>query len=107
MDEGPQAANLQAALQKRAQELQRQQQAEQQARQMLKGLLTAEAYERMMNIRLSSPELYAQLLQMVAYLAQRGQVSGSRRLGEEELKKLGGQVLAKTRRESRITRLNK
>lgn len=91
----------------RIRQLQQQQQAEQQARTLLKGLLTPEAYERAARIRMSSPELYMQLLSMVAYLAQRGQISTTKRLGEEQLKQMASKVVSQTRRQTSITRLNK
>jgi len=80
---------------------------EQKAKAMLKNYLTSEAYERMANIRISNPELYSQLLSLVAYLAQQGKINSSKRLGEEELKQFASKVVAKTRHETTITRRNK
>lgn len=107
-DQGENAqSDIQEAYKRRYLELQRQQQAEAQARALLKNMLEPAAYERIMNIRISSPELYSQLTSMVAYLAQRGQLGNGKRLTEAQLKELAGKVVEKTRRESRITRLSK
>lgn len=106
LEEG-QAGSVQEAYRRKMQELQKQYQAEMQAKAALKAYLEPAAYERMMNIKLSNPELFTQLLSMVGYLAQQGKIGGNRRLGGEELKKLAGAVVAKTRRESKITRLSK
>ena len=51
-------------------------QAEQQKKDVLKQLLEARAYERMMNIRISSPELYSQMVSIIISLAQTNRISG-------------------------------
>jgi programmed cell death protein 5 len=47
-------------------------QLEMQKKELLRGMLSPEAYERMSNVRLSSPELYEKVVSSLAYLAQSG-----------------------------------
>jgi len=54
--------------QKRLQALQ----LEMQKKELLRGMLSPEAYERMANVRMSSPELYDKVIRSLAYLAQSG-----------------------------------
>lgn len=58
-------------------------QLEQQKKEVMQKLLEPKAYERLMNIRVSNPELYDQLVNLVISLAQNGRVSG--KLTEEQL----------------------
>ncbi|MDD5318072.1 MAG: DNA-binding protein [Candidatus ainarchaeum sp.] len=85
---------------KRIAELQQAQEMESQKKSLLKNLLEPAAYERVMNVRLASPELYDQLVGMVAYLYKAGQIRG--KLGEGQVL----QILSKLRgsgREPTIT----
>ncbi|MFA5929695.1 MAG: DNA-binding protein [Candidatus Micrarchaeia archaeon] len=54
--------------QKRLQALQ----LEMQKKELLRNMLSPEAYERMSNVRMSSPELYDKVVSSLAYLAQSG-----------------------------------
>jgi programmed cell death protein 5 len=49
-----------------------QMQAEMQKKELLRRMLTDSAYERMMNVRLSKPELYDKVVSSLAYVAQSG-----------------------------------
>ena len=70
-------------LQERFAEAQQAQQADQQKKVVLKHLLTPEAYERMMNVKISNPALYEQVVGMLAYLYQSKQLKG--KVGEEQI----------------------
>ncbi|MEM4633618.1 MAG: DNA-binding protein [Candidatus Anstonellaceae archaeon] len=61
-------------------------QIEQQKKEILKKLLSAEAYERMMNVRLSNPELYEKVVASLAYLSQSGNPMG--KISDEQLYQL-------------------
>jgi len=71
----------------------RQLQAEQQKKQLLKQMLDDPAYERMMNVRLSSPEIYDKVINSLAYLAQSGKPMG--RISEAQLYQLLGKMTQK------------
>jgi DNA-binding TFAR19-related protein (PDSD5 family) len=76
-DEQAQARELYA---KRMQQFQ----LEMQKKDLLKRMLSEGAYERMMNVRLSSPELYEKVVSSLAYVAQSGkQMSG--KISDEQL----------------------
>ena len=51
-------------------------QIEQQKKEMMKQLLAPKAYERLMNIRISNPELYNQIINVVVSLAQTNRLHG-------------------------------
>ncbi len=53
-----------------------QMQMEMQKKELLRKMLDDKAYERMMNVRISSPELYEKVVSSLAYMAQSGRVSG-------------------------------
>ena len=61
----------QKLLQKRMQALQM----EQQKRNAVKRFMTTEAYERLMNVRVSNYELYSQLLDLIISLANSNRLS--------------------------------
>lgn len=63
-----------------------QMQLEQQKKELLKRLLSGKAYERMMNVRLSNPELYDKVVSSLAYLAQSGKGMGE--ISDEQLYRL-------------------
>jgi DNA-binding TFAR19-related protein (PDSD5 family) len=58
-------------------------QMEMQKKELLRRMLDEKAYERMMNVRLSSPELYEKVVSSLAYVAQSGKMSG--KISEEQL----------------------
>ena len=70
------------ALEKRMRALQ----AEQQRKEIAKRLMTPEAYERLMNVRLSNHELYVQLLNFIVSMAQSSKITS--KLTEEQLKQI-------------------
>jgi len=49
---------------------------EAQKKLVLKNVCEPAAYERLMNVRLANPELYDQVVNMMAYLLQSGKLSG-------------------------------
>jgi programmed cell death protein 5 len=61
-------------------------QQEQQRREIARRLMTSEAYERLMNVRLSNRELYTQLLNLIIQMAQGNRIAG--KLTEEQLRSL-------------------
>lgn len=71
----------------RVQELRKRQlaemQKEAQLREMLRKLLDPQAFERLMNIRISSREMYLQIAQLLIYASQQGQLRGQ--LNERDL----------------------
>jgi len=54
-----------------------------QKRELLRNMLSPEAYERMANVRMSSPELYDKVVSSLAYLAQSGKKMGE--ISDEQL----------------------
>ncbi len=96
------SAALQEAYRKRLAEAQARAQAEAQIRSVMRQVLEPAAYERLSNIKISSPDVYSKLVQMIAYLYQNGQLRG--KLSEEQLKQLVGKILS-TRRETTIRRI--
>ncbi len=53
-------------------------------KELLRKMLSDSAYERMMNVRLSNPELYEKVIQSLAYVAQSGrQMQG--KISDEQL----------------------
>ncbi len=73
-------------------------QLEQQKRELAQKLLENAAYERLMNVRISSPELYSQLISIIIQMAQSNRIQG--KLTEEQLKSLLAKLTYKP--ESRI-----
>ncbi|MDE1856310.1 MAG: hypothetical protein KGH49_03705 [Candidatus Micrarchaeota archaeon] len=61
-------------------------QLELQKREILKRFLTPEAYERMMNVRISNPEVYNRLVELVISMVQGGSLPG--KINEEQVKDL-------------------
>ena len=64
----------------------RQMQIEQQKRELARKVLTPEAYERLMNVRMANGDVYSQLIDLVISLAQSGRATG--RITEEQLKSI-------------------
>lgn len=56
-------------------------------RELLRNMLSPSAYERMMNVRLSSPELYERVVGSLAYLAQSGK-TGTGKISDGQLYEL-------------------
>ena len=79
-DEGEsEQQQAQQLYQKRLQALQ----LEMQKKELLRNMLSPEAYERMANVRMSSPELYDKVINSLAYLAQSGKKMG--KITDEQL----------------------
>ena len=72
-------AQAQQLYQKRLQALQ----LEMQKKELLRNMLSPQAYERMSNVRMSSPELYDKVVSSLAYLAQSGKKIG--KISDEQL----------------------
>ena len=77
-DEG-ENEQAQQLYQKRLQALQ----LEMQKKELLRNMLSPQAYERMSNVRMSSPELYDKVVSSLAYLAQSGKKIG--KISDEQL----------------------
>ncbi len=90
--------------QKKLAEAQALREAELKRRAFLKRVLEPGAFERIMRIRMSSPELYSKLFQLLYYLYQSNQLSG--KVGEEKLKAMAAKLVEK-KREPVIKRLAK
>ncbi|MFA5076941.1 MAG: DNA-binding protein [Candidatus Micrarchaeia archaeon] len=73
--------DIEQARMKRLKELQEAQKAEEQVKAAMRAMLDDSGYDRMMNVKLASPELYAQAVQGCAGVYQRL----GRRLGEREV----------------------
>ncbi len=61
-------------------------QLEQQKREIARRLMTTEAYERLMNVRIANPEVYHQLIGVIVQMAQQNRIAG--KLTEEQLKSI-------------------
>jgi len=61
-------------------------QLEDQKKEVMRQFLDDAAYERLMNIRLSNPDLYNQLVKLVVSLAQSNRVTG--KISETQLKSI-------------------
>ena len=66
----------------------------------MQKMLEPAANERLNNIRISSPEMYEQLVQILVTLYQQGRIQG--KVSEEQLKALVARVL-ESKREPKIT----
>ena len=78
-DEGSEQEARKKLYEKRMQQMQ----VELQKKELLRRMLDDAAYERMMNVRISSPELFEKVVQSLAYLAQSGKMTG--RVSEEQV----------------------
>ena len=87
-------AQAQQLYQKRLQALQ----LEMQKKELLRNMLSPQAYERMSNVRMSSPELYDKVVSSLAYLAQSGKKIG--KISDEQLYALLAKMTE--RRETKI-----
>ena len=73
-------------LREHVEQVQRAQKAEAALKTSLKHLVDSEAYERLMNVRISSPQLFEQVASMLVYLARNNQLNG--KLSDEKLRQL-------------------
>jgi len=96
MDEG----QLEELRQRKLAEIRQSQALELQKRQLLKNLVEPKGYERLMNVRLANPELYDQLISLLAYLHKSGQVAG--KISEQQVMQLLGRLMEQ-RKEPTIT----
>ncbi|MEM4554252.1 MAG: DNA-binding protein [Candidatus Anstonellaceae archaeon] len=86
--------DIQAAYQRRLQQIQ----ADLRKKELLRRMLSDKAYERMMNVRLSNPELYEKVVASIAYIAQSGGAMG--KISEEQILTLLSKLAQ--RRETKI-----
>jgi DNA-binding TFAR19-related protein (PDSD5 family) len=68
--------NDQKRLRKRFNAAVKNMQMEQQKKEVMKQLLDASAYERLMNIKIANSEMYSQLVNLIISLAQTNRISG-------------------------------
>lgn len=68
-------------------------QIEEQKKQIIRKFLDSNAYERLMNIRIANPELYAQLLDLLIAMIQNRQIK--RVISDAEFKGLLAQLTAR------------
>ena len=94
MSEEGENESAQQLYQKRLQALQ----LEMQKKELLRNMLSPQAYERMSNVRMSSPELYDKVVSSLAYLAQSGKKIGQ--ISDEQLYALLAKMTE--RRETKI-----
>ena len=86
MDEGEEGGQRQKLLRKKLAEMQRMQEAEAQLRSLLRVALEPAAYERLMNVRISNPELYAQIARVIMMLYNNKQLA--EKVSEKQLRAL-------------------
>jgi len=75
-DESEAGADDQSRLQKALAEQYKRIQIEQQKKELMRNLLDDQAYERLMNIRASNPDLYSQIVNIIISLVQTGRLQG-------------------------------
>jgi programmed cell death protein 5 len=78
-DDEEREEQLKAAYHKKLQQLQ----LEAGKKELLRKMMQPDAYSRMMNVRMSSPELYDKVVSTLAYLSQSGRMAG--KISEEQL----------------------
>ena len=83
----------QRGLRRRVNEAIKKAQMEQQKKELMKQFLEPDAYERLMNVRLSNPELYNQLVNLIVSLVQSNRIAG--KLTEEQLKAILAKITFK------------
>ena len=66
----------QAKIRKEMQRRLKEMQIEQEKKSMVKKLMTSDAYERLMNVRVANYELYAQLLDLLIAMARGNRITG-------------------------------
>ena len=89
----------QKELKERLMKYQQARELEMQKKFALKYIVDAQAYERLMNVRIANPALYDQLVTMLIYLYQNKQVKG--KVTDEQLKGILAKLTA--RKEPEIT----
>ncbi|MFH1257844.1 MAG: DNA-binding protein [Candidatus Micrarchaeota archaeon] len=99
-DEQSQSQPDQRDYRKQREEYLKQQQQEAQIRSLLKQILDSAAYARLSNIRLSNPELYQKVAQLLISLYQSGRLKN--RIDETTFKALMSRLLSQ-KREGKIT----
>ena len=77
-------------LRRKVSEALRNAQIEQQKKELMKQFLEAGAYERIMNIKVSNPELYEQLVNLIISLAQSNRLKG--KMSDEQLRSILGRI---------------
>ncbi len=83
---GEEDEQYQKRMRKRVTEALRAAQLEQQKKEILRRFLDGTAYDRMMNIRVSNPDLYDQLVSLIVSLVQSNRITG--KMTENQLKLL-------------------
>lgn len=87
---------LRKAQMKRLQEMQKAQELESQKREVARRFLTDSAYGRLMNVRLSSHELYDQVINLIVAMAQNRRIDeGNGKMTEEQLIGVLGKLTTK------------
>jgi DNA-binding TFAR19-related protein (PDSD5 family) len=85
--------NSQKRLKKRVSAALRNMQIEQEKKELLKQLLDAKAYERMMNIRISNPAFYTQIVNIIISLVQTNRING--KMNESQLLSILDRITSK------------
>lgn len=88
------------AYRKRVEEMQKRQQRESEMRKILKQVLDTSAFERLQNIKLSNPELFERVAQLLIMLYQQGKLKNV--VDEKTLKALLSKLL-ENKRDTTIT----
>jgi len=90
-------------LEERLAEMQKRQEIEAQKKAILRQIVTPDAYERLMNVKIANQSLYDQVVATLIYLYQNRQIKG--KVNNEQIKKLLEKITAK--KETRIKILKK
>ncbi len=90
---GENEAEGQKELRERLMKYQQARELEMQKKFALKYIVDAQAYERLMNVRIANPALYDQLVTMLVYLYQNKQVKG--KVTDEQLKTILARITAR------------
>lgn len=86
MEEENEQQQYQKKMQKRVMDAIKRSQLEEKKKEIIKRILDPGAFERMMNIRVSNPELYDQLINMLISLMQSNRIQG--KIDEAQFKSL-------------------
>ena len=86
-------ADYQKKLRKRVSDALRNAQMEERKKELMRQFLDSKAYERLMNIRISNPDLYNQLVNLVASLAQGNRVSG--KITDDQLRSILSKITSR------------
>lgn len=79
-------SSAQAKLRKKYEQMQQAAAQEAELKAVMRRVLAPEAYERVMNVKISNPQLYGQLVSAIAYLVQTGRID--KQLSEEQIVQL-------------------